>query len=211
MAKTIEENKTKITELESENLKLKQHVVSQHHRIHQLEQKETNKKIIIYNIPSLGPNENLNTVLNQIQTALSNVPLKEDDIVNIKRLSSKSNKPGPVLVEMKNENISQRLLTAAKLHQIRVSLSQNQTSISFTKSNSISNSIKDNENDNNNIIYINEYISFTEHLLYKKAKAHKQEHNFKYLWRKNGNTFLRKTDNSKTYKLTSFSDFSLIQ
>ncbi|XP_055910758.1 uncharacterized protein LOC129945123 [Eupeodes corollae] len=199
MATAISDNKKRIDDLESENTQLKHQIVSQHQRIHQLEQKEAQKQIMIYNIPNHEPNIDLRAVFTQVQAVLSNVPLKDDDVVDIRRLPSKTAKPGPLLIEMKNTHVCKRFLTAAKLHRINVS--QNQNSLSFSISNSI----------NDQLIYINEYIPISDLILYKKAKAHKIEHNFKYLWKKNGNIFTRKDDESKIFKLSSLTDFDRVK
>lgn len=57
-------------------------------------------------------------------------------------------------------------------------------------------------------IFINEYLSSSNRRLFYKAKLFCKEHNFKYLWTKNGEILMKKEDGGKVLRVNRFTDFA---
>ena len=60
-------------------------------------------------------------------------------------------------------------------------------------------------------VYINENLPRHLRILRGKANARKKKHNWKYIWSKNGNILLRKTDGSKVINIKATIDLELIK
>lgn len=56
--------------------------------------------------------------------------------------------------------------------------------------------------------FINEYLSSYNRQLFFKAKAFIKEHNFKYLWTRDGEILLKKTEGGKVIHINRFTDFT---
>lgn len=62
-----------------------------------------------------------------------------------------------------------------------------------------------------NDIYINESFTRYTSALFLEAKKFKKENNFKYLWLKNSNILLKKSEFGKAFAVRSFDDFLKIE
>ena len=56
---------------------------------------------------------------------------------------------------------------------------------------------------NGNLIYINEHLSPSNRELFALSMQKKRFEEFKYLWVRNGNIYLRKNDNSEVFHITN--------
>lgn len=57
-------------------------------------------------------------------------------------------------------------------------------------------------------IYVNELLTSYNKILLKKAKEYKSNNNIKYLWIKNGNIYLRKSETSRAVLLKNYQSFN---
>jgi len=55
-------------------------------------------------------------------------------------------------------------------------------------------------------IYINESLTRTNRQCFNKCLLYRKSNNFKYIWTRNGSTYLRRNENSNTIAITKESD-----
>jgi hypothetical protein len=63
----------------------------------------------------------------------------------------------------------------------------------------------------NNSIYINESLTPTNRKLHAEVRKFKQENNYKYVWVKGGNIYLRKADGNQRHHIRSIKDLAGLQ
>ena len=179
----IEQNKRKLNEIsnivadlqkENDYLKSKLNDVDQQNRINCLE---------ITGVPEPGRGENIQVTVQLVCSALG-VKLDTSMINSCYRLRSGNiRNTSKIIVSFTKKCYKDEILKCRKIKT------------DFT-TNNLDNSLKQLVPDSN-IIYINEFLTAYNKKLYLKAKEFKNKNNMKYLWVKNGNIFMRKSDNSK--------------
>ena len=116
--------------------------------------------------------------------------MDEKDIDNVYRIKKHrkegSSKPEPIIVtfmrrEMKEKFISLRRRRSMYAREIGFEDSQNQ-------------------------VFINDHLTKRSKELLWKARNLKREKNYKYVWYKNGNIYLRKNDNTEAMRISNESD-----
>jgi hypothetical protein len=58
-------------------------------------------------------------------------------------------------------------------------------------------------------IFVRDYLTKLQRELFKEAKDAQVDLNLKFVWMKNGDTFVRKSENSRVFKIASQFDASL--
>ena len=146
------------------------------------------KNFEIHGIPHYN-NENLNDTIINIAKNLD-MQMDEKDIDNVYRIKKHrkegSSKPEPIIVtfmrrEMKEKFISLRRHRSMYAREIGFEDSQNQ-------------------------VFINDHLTKRSKELLWKARNLKREKNYKYVWYKNGNIYLRKNDNTEAMRISNESD-----
>lgn len=189
----IEENKQKLNEIsnimvdlqkENEYLKSKLNEVDQQNRTNCLE---------ITGVPEPGRGENIQVTVQLVCSALG-VKLDASMINSCYRLrSSNDRNSSKIIVSFTKKCYKDEIL---KCRKIKTDFATDLLDDSLKRC------VQD-----SNIIYINEFLTAYNKKLYLKAKEYKNKNKVKYLWVKNGNIFMRKSDNSKIIIIKSEHDF----
>lgn len=189
----IEENKQKLNEIsnimvdlqkENEYLKSKLNEVDQQNRTNCLE---------ITGVPEPGRGENIQVTVQLVCSALG-VKVDGSMINSCYRLrSSNDRNSSKIIVSFTKKCYKDEIL---KCRKIKTDFATDLLDDSLKRC------VQD-----SNIIYINEFLTAYNKKLYLKAKEYKNKNKVKYLWVKNGNIFMRKSDNSKIIIIKSEHDF----
>lgn len=191
----LEENKAlkeKIKCTEERNIKLEKLVNNMHSQIDQVQQQKNRNNIVIAGLPQKIQNPK-NTVFKIIEKIQANI--EKDDVINVTRMNehSENSKDALYLVEFKSQNNKTELLSKKKIYKHLFN-----TEIGF-------------ENNGNKQIFFRHHLTSLQSKLYYEAKQFKSSNEFKYLWIKEDSIFIRKSDNSKVYKIQNFNDIIFIK
>lgn len=134
---------------------------------------------------SENSNENLVTVVTQLAKVVS-CPLQKDDIRSCSRVAKsnrESTRPRSVIIKLASPRIRDNILATCwkynKAHESN-KLNNNDLGIGGEKK----------------PIFISEHLSLANRALHFQARIFREEHQFKYLWIRNGKVLLKKDDHS---------------
>lgn len=176
--------------LKSENIALKKELKDVQSRIEKNEYILREKNLEIQGIPD-EDGENLNRTIMNIANNFD-IELQEKDIDYIYRIKKeRSGKPGPVIVTFKQRETKEKILSSRKGRSIYA------REIGFKNS--------------QNQVYVNEHLTKAKKDLLWKARQLKKQENFKYVWYKHDNIYIRKNDTTKTIKINDESDILKLQ
>lgn len=216
ISSTVSKHETRIKSLEDENKFMKTSIKALTARLDNFEQKSNTNRLQFSRIPP-SSNENLSDIISKLCSKL-NVTLANEDIQDIFRLSitNKPKKPSannidssgststglvdgvadapapdnPIIVNFKSRSTKDKILVAYR---------------------NIPNHTFFLDNLNTQRIYVFEYLSSNRRRLFYKTKLFCKANNYKYLWTKNGNIFVRKEDGSKRISINCHTDFAGIE
>lgn len=181
MAAIINENKT----LRNENDALKDRIGNIEYRMDESHQEKFRNNILICGIPETE-NENVTDILKLITDEI-NVTLVEEDITDINRMKIKgtnsSGLPTPILVTFSNNKAKNDFMDAKK------------------KKKEIDTRITHKNMKPKHSIYIGDHLTRYRQLLFKEARDAKRKGNVKYAWSKNGEIYIRKTEDGDAIKI----------
>lgn len=183
-------NLIKITEgLKSENAQLRERISSMNQRLNAVEQHSRSNSVEIQDIPEKS-GENLLQIIDTIGTSLGH-SIARSDIDYVTRVPTKlPSKPKHIVVRFVSKLNRDAFLAKAK-----------------TK-------CQENENRGleieglSNKFYINEHLTTMNKILHKATREAAKQHRYKFVWIKNGNILVRKSDTSRIMNISSEADIS---
>lgn len=137
-----------------------------------------------------GKEENLADVVDKMFRAL-NIKIEKSDVVACKRKEVNGDCP-PIIVTLMSKEKKEKILEARKA----------------------AGSIKTKEcglAGRNNEIYINEQLSPHTANLFYHSRQTKKEKNYKYVWTRDGNIYIKKSDTSRKIKISNIDDLTSLQ
>lgn len=191
---SFESLKSRIKEVNADNIELLRENIDLKDRIniiecnmHKQKQYSLRNNFEISGVP-VKENENLKQIVNQIiNIDNDNIIMSDSNIEIIYRKHENENQnkngfPPIICVKVNNYNVKKSI---------------------FQNKKKIIDNLKNKSNKNDLPIYINE--SLTKHFsyLHKKARDLKRKKKLKYVWVKNGNLFIRETDDKPSVKVLS--------
>lgn len=188
-----EENKhlkqlLKINSKKNENLEERLRYVEQ--QLEKCNKEEILNNIVITGVEKQNKNEVLqDTAIKILKTLDSNI--NSNDIVTAYKKDEVKEK-SVIIVKLRTNELKNTIIKARK----------NIGSITTKECN-----LKG----NNNEIYINEQLTPLKNVLFYKARQLKKEHQYKYLWTRDGNIYIKKTDISNKIKINTHSDLEKIK
>ncbi|XP_060520871.1 uncharacterized protein LOC132698665 [Cylas formicarius] len=173
-----------IKALRQENVDLKQRIKQLETTFDEIEQKEKANNIIIAGIPKQR-DSNTNNIVQKIFTMIQ-VPLPDNEIRTSYRLNK--NEDSPILVKFDKQETKKIVLNK----------------IRFIKGTTVSKCKLEGEDKK---IYLNEDLTVRKRMLFKKAREIKITKNYKSVYCRNGQIFLKKNDHEPPARITSEDDF----
>ncbi|KAL1446425.1 hypothetical protein WDU94_005681 [Cyamophila willieti] len=190
MQRTINEMKNKQEQMEIENRELKKKVKDLEASNEDLEQYSRIRNLQLDGIPKAN-DEDLEEVVKEMGHKVG-VTIRNEDIDAIHRIPTRSTtNVEPIVVQFTTRKMRDALLKKTKETRI------NTTDIKI--------------NGPQKPVFINEHLAPKRKQLLMKAKAKKNEHNFKFLWTKGGKIFVRKTEDSRVIPIRTLDDLDQIQ
>lgn len=184
------ELETACNKLATENLLLKSELTIVREEMQRIDNNSNGRKIEIHGIP-LHQNENLEEIVIKIAENFDQ-QLKIEDIDEAYRIKqNKDNrKNNPIMISFVRKSTKEKFMSMRKKRSFFTD------EIGFK--------------DIRTQIYINEYLTKQRKELLWKTKQTKTEKKYKFLWTKNGNIFIRRTENSEIVRITSEEDLEKI-
>lgn len=177
------EHKNEDLQNKNKNLELRVAVLEQGLRNH--EQKSLSTSLEIAGLPDIPPKDVKQTLL----TVAAELDMDDNDILSYQRIPGNRDKPTSILVEMKTKPVCKQWIDASK----QKCITAGKIFLDIPKEKA------------NNRIYIREALTkYVKTLLYNaKLELNKS---FQFIWCKDGNVCVRKTNNSKIYYIRSLQD-----
>ncbi|CAG9818860.1 unnamed protein product [Phaedon cochleariae] len=171
----------KFEELKRDNDNMKKEMSNLNSRVNELEQHSESKNIVIQGVPE-NNNENLISIFEQISNFLG-VEVKDNvEFANrVQSMKPVPGKPKNIVVGFASKILGDQVIALAK---------QKRKNSSNPK-----NGIKINEIIES--VYINEHLTSNNQSLLREAKEAARTKNFKFVWVKNGNIFMREDERSR--------------
>ncbi|KAJ8716293.1 hypothetical protein PYW08_001874 [Mythimna loreyi] len=183
--KTIKALERRNMELINKNNNLETRVGALEQRLQEMEQEKLGRFVEIANVPK-QKDENVKLLVNKIALHLKQ---STEDIKSARRLYGRNDQSTNILVELNDEKIPGNWINAAK--NIKPTVVQ----------------VLSNELNNNNTIYVREAMTkHHKHLFWNAKQELKVNHNYKYVWFKQGLVKARKDDGDKICTLRSMND-----
>lgn len=171
---TISELKRKNIELSNKNKNLEARVGALEQRLQEKEQRDLSTIVEICNVPQVN-DENAALIVKQVAIKLNQKP---DDVIQATRLPGKNERPGPIQVELKTEQLQSMWLTASKKSENQIKV---RDIIPETPS----------QAEAAKIVYLRESLtSYNKHLLWFSKKE--LGNIYKFIWVKKGVIRVRK-------------------
>lgn len=183
-----------IENLETENKRLAAEVVLLKGAINQCEQYSRCNSVEVHGVPEIK-GENVVTTVALLLRAL-NVSFELADIDVCHRLGKfrvDSPVPRGIIIKFLSRRKKEEVL---KARRVKKNLSVGEIDASWASTHIAGSQV-----------YVNENLTKANRILYKACRTFKTENNVKHLWLKNGKIYMRKTDNSNVYLITSCNDF----
>lgn len=182
---TIKALERKNTELMNKNNNLETRVGVLEQRLQEIEQEKLSNYVEIANVPTQN-NEDVKLLVDSIALKL-NQP--KEQIKSARRLHGWKEQSANILVELKDEDVQENWITAAKSVKPTVS------------------DVLPSEKNNINVVYVREAMTKHHKQLFWNAKQElKINHHFKYVWFKRGLVKARKEDGGKVSILRNMND-----
>ncbi|CAH0717517.1 unnamed protein product, partial [Brenthis ino] len=180
----LEEAKKEITSLKKDNYDLRQVLNSQNNTINNLEREIRATNLELHCVPE-HRSENLVTTIEQIGRVI-NVPLTEGAIskcTRIAKINKETSRPRSVLVKFSNPLLRDSFLAGV---------------IKFNKSNPDSklNTSHLGISGDKKPVYISEHLTSTAKDIYAATRIFAKEKQYRFVWSRNGNIYLRKSISS---------------
>lgn len=212
----VNEHDTRIHTIEKENKLMKSTIKSLTRRLDTIDQRYSNDKLQLAQIP-YTEGENLYDIVVNIGTKM-NIPVNKDDVIDAfrPRQNTKDGGPHNSVEEPQGSSASSDPVQSSshgkKVQNVVVKFR------SQTMRDNILNSYRNKykklglylDNDKKQKIFINEYLSSNTSRLLYKTKLFSKANNYKYVWTRNGNIYLRKGDGTKIISVDCLTDFSSI-
>ena len=179
--------------ISDENKSLKTRLEYIEENINYNKEQHLKNNLLIYGIPRCE-NENTDVIIQEITKHLG-VNIQPGEIISTYRKALKNNPsgiPAPIIIKFNNNKIKSEIMTARRKKNLNTEILKIQN---ITK----------------RPIYINEQLTQLKQNIYKNARELKKSHNCKYVWTKNGDIFIRKTDNSQIIKIKSITQINDIK
>ncbi|XP_044763778.1 uncharacterized protein LOC123320968 [Coccinella septempunctata] len=186
--KEMRKSISKIDDVVAENKRLRAELDQVNRRLTDMEQMSRINNLEIVGVPEVR-NENLVEIFEKITESL-NCKMNASDIDDIHRVPINKNGSSQIkniVVKLHSRRNKENLLAAVKQTKSR----------SKIKSNSIK---VDGVSDH---LYINEHLTLNNKLLFKEARETAKSKNYKYVWIKNCNIYMRKDDSSRVLQIRS--------
>lgn len=178
-----------LKETEKENKNLKERVQNLEMIIDGAERDKIRRNIIINGIEKQDREENMVEIVRNVMRKI-NVDI-ESNIVKCHRKDTKKEN-SPIVVELKTEKTKEEILKAKK---------------NLGRINAKDCHLKG----KNNEIFINEQLTKMMSTLFYSARELKKEKKIKYVWTRDGNIYVRKTDTSQKIKIKTITDLKKIE
>lgn len=159
-------------------------------RVNELEQYSRCRNLEIKGVEE-NVNENLKQIVVKIAKKVGVSEIKESDIDIIHRVGNMAKRtPKDIIVQFKDREHRNKLLGKKKEKIISKEVTEGR---------------------NDNIVYVNEHLTtFNKNLLWQ-VKTKCKEHNYKFVWIKEGKIFVRKKENGNALRIKSESDLVKIE
>lgn len=151
------------------------------------EQYTRNKNVEIKGIPQ-KPNEDLADIINKIGEAIGE-PVSPKDVDVCHRVRTKDNRKTNIVVQFQRREKRDQFLEKARKKRLRNDLLGSECE---------------------DPIYVNEHLCPAMKKLLGMASARKREHEWKFVWVKNGVIFARQTEKSQIIRTTHENDVNKI-
>lgn len=232
---SVDKHDQQIKALEAENISMKTLIKNLASKVDNFEQKSNNNKLQINLVP-YSPNEDLHRIVIDVADKL-NVSLDKNDILDVFRTKSNkvfkpkinntagnTNNEDSESCSNTTENITdgagsadaerndRRPITDPNVNSIVVNFKSRATTMAIlqgyrnTKNHELFFDIN-----NKHRIFVNEFLISNRRRLFYKAKLFCKVNNYKYLWTRNGNIFIRKQDGGKKIRINHNIDFASIE
>lgn len=178
-----------VTTLQKENSELKKIVDKLQHDADANEQKGRLCNVEIQNVPFIK-GENLFHVLESLGKSIG-VPLSRDVIRSVHRVphNQTSDRPKNIIAELANRYLRDDVIAAAR---VRRGLTTENIGIGSPS--------------NKKPIFINEHLTLKNKILYSKARELAKAKGYRFVWVKNGNILMRKSDDGRVVSIRDNSD-----
>ena len=186
--KQIEKNNShQLKNIENECEEIKNKLLAKETELDNLEQYGRRENLEFHGVP-VQQNENTNKIIQNLLKRI-NLDINENEISTSHRLNSnKENIPPPIIVRFSKRDTRNKIYANKR------------------KFNAVTNfGIPEMNN-----LYINENLTKKRSELLAKTRKAKYEAKYKYLWTKNGNIFVRKSDQAQSLHIKSEQDIAKI-
>ena len=185
-----------VDKLVAENNQLKSKLQSAENKINDLDQSARSKNLEIHGIPE-RENENLLEIFKKVGQTLK-VVVDDNMVEFIHRVPtngkySPREKPKNIIVGLLSRKHRDSILSAVK--SVRTQSEGNHLAVEGLS----------------NKVYINEHLTIINKILHKETRDVARQKKYKYVWVKNGNIFVRKTDVSQILHIKSLDMLSKLQ
>lgn len=196
-----EESLRRLILLEKENKTLSEANINLNTRLANIEtfffqqqQQQLKNHITIHGIKPEQGEDLKETIIKTIK--IINVDITKDSIQSARRMKSNNNTTTPTIIiaELSTNDIKNKILQNAK-----------------TNGPIMLNQLKNSNNNENRKIFINEYLNNYTKTLYENAKKLKITNQYKFIWVKHGNIYIRKTEMSNIIRVKHQNDIERAQ
>lgn len=174
--------------IEEKLLQQDQHISQLQANIDALEQQARSNNIEITNLPERH-SENLVQLFIKIGQLIE-IPITANDLISINRVpqaKKNNNQPKNVIVKVTSRILRDNILAAARRVRNQAKLKSDQLGITGT----------------NNIVYLNEHLTFKNKLIYREARLAAKEFGFRFVWPKHGTILVRANETSAIFAVRS--------
>lgn len=189
----LQEENRKLKNMLKENIKknniLEERVKSLEQIMEKTEREKLKNNIILIGVAKQRKNENVTEIVNKVFKNI-NTKIEPNEIIEAYRKDEENNK-SPIIVKLASNEIKSKILNARK--QIG-SITTKECQLTGEE----------------NEIFINEQLTQLKNNLFYKARELKKEYKYKFLWTRDGNIYIRKSETSTKLKINTTSDLDKI-
>lgn len=164
--------------LRNENDILRSQINNVEYQVESIKQNNINNNILLCGVPE-SESENLNSICDSLAAALEvNLQPSEIEVSYRKNISGtkSSGLPAPIVIRFNNNKTKAAIMAASKSHKINA----DKLDASFEM----------------RPIYISEQLTRNKQYIFKCARDKKREGKVKFAWSKNGEIYIRQSENS---------------
>lgn len=160
----------------------------------QQQQQQLQNHVTIHGIRAEQGEDLKQTIINTAK--ILNVDVTKESIISARRMNNNNNPNTPTIIvtEFHTTEIKNKILQNAKVNG-PIMLNQ----------------LKNSPNNENKKIYINEYLNTYTKTLYENAKKLKLNNQYKFVWVKHGNIYIRKNETSNIIRVKHQNDVNRAQ